>query len=104
MTLQERRLMVSLVALGGVLPAGEGQGDSSPLLRPDEAIPGILCLGLGSLVQERHGYSREHPVEGTKMVSRWSTSPMRKGLRELGMFSLEKRRLVGVGGGSLQYI
>lgn len=35
-----------------------------PLLSNAEATPGVPCLGLGSLLQKRHGHTGETPVEG----------------------------------------
>jgi len=53
----------------------------------------VLCPELGSSVQERHGRTGASPVKGHKDGQGTGTSVVRKGLRELGLLSLEKGRL-----------
>jgi len=65
------------------------------MIFPNDSEMRRPCRDLGSRVRERHGHTRLHPMKGAKMINDWSISPMRKGLRELGLFSLEKRRLKG---------
>lgn len=64
----------------------------SPLLSFDEAIPGVLCLVLGSPVQERHGTSWENPIKSHKDDKRIGASLL-WGNAELGLLSPEQRRL-----------
>ena len=60
------------------------RGDPAPLLCTGEASPGVLHPDVESSVQERHGPVGVHPEEGLSYEDR---------LRELELFSLEKRRL-----------
>lgn len=53
---------------------------------------GVLCPGLGSAVQERHGYIEASPVEATSMSMGLEHVLYKARLRELGFLSLEKRR------------
>ena len=82
---------------------GEG-GDPAPLLCAGEAPPGVLHPDVESTVQERHRPVGVCPEEGHKIIQGMEHLFYKNRMRELGLFSLEKRRLRDDPKAAFQYL
>ena len=79
-----------LAALGKVSPAVR-RGDPAPLLRAAEAAPGVLCPVLGPWYETDLDILERVPQSTTKMKKGLEHASHKERLRELGLFSLEKK-------------
>jgi len=73
--------------------SSEQRGDHPPVLGTVEAIPQVMCSVLGPSLQEGHQNPGTCLEKGNEAVKSLEHKSYGEQLRELGLFSLENRRL-----------
>jgi len=93
----------------GCIPSSVGSRAREGILPLCSALvrhppPGVLCPALEPSAPDRHGAVGVGPAEATKMIQGLEPLCCEERLRELGLFSLEKRRLWGDLRAAFQYL